>query len=132
MAPLGVPVVPPVYCSTATWPGSPTTGVAGAASRTRDAKGTCSASCGMAASSRRLNSRNSAAFAGGRMPAMGQTTSRRSPAATATLATRRYVASRSITTMIVAPESRIWYDSSRSTYSGLKFTTVPPARSTAK
>ena len=58
---------------------------------------------------------------------MDVTATRRRPVAGTTFMTRSN--SRSSATMICAPESFIWYSSSRGVYSGFVITTMPPASS---
>ena len=74
IAPFGVPVVPPVYCSTAMSScGSIVTGCNGSVHAANSGSRMCRASCGTSASSLRRNSRNSMRLPAGIISANGQT-----------------------------------------------------------
>ncbi len=115
MAPLGSPVVPPVYCMTAM---SRSGSISTAAGRPSLAVSllnlTCAGSLGIVATSRRLNSANSARLGSARAPLMAHTTTVSRQVSARRRATLGYRVLRFMVTMIRVPESSIWRATSRS------------------
>ena len=116
MAPMGMPVVPPVYCRTAmSSRGEMSAGWKSPSLSVSSAKATCSPSSGSSAMRPRPRNLNRLLLANGSASAMEQTTTRSSDVRPSDVLTLGRVSFRSMVTMIRVSESWIWRSISSAT-----------------